>query len=161
MLDQGNHSPSTSASQVASLACTDLAGVRVLVVDDDSDARRLTKRLLTHCKAEVATAASAAEALEMVPAFQPNVLVSDISMPGVDGYQLIHKIRGEYSAEAMPAVAVTAFTRPEDRRKALAAGYQSHLPKPVSPEELLSVVASLAARAGSISYPPVAHDCDL
>ncbi len=127
-----------------------LKGVRVLVVDDEPDARRLIERVLSECGAEVALAASAAEALRLLDAFKPHVLVSDIGMPGQDGYDLLRSVRsrGKSSAE-IPAAALTAFARSEDRRRAMLAGFQTHVVKPVDPAELLAVVASLAGRTGS------------
>jgi signal transduction histidine kinase/CheY-like chemotaxis protein len=124
---------------------TDLTGVKVLVIDDDADARGLVYRLLTDCKAQVTTASSAVEALRLLAASRPDIVISDIGMPEMDGYQFIEKVRATYaSREEIPAIALTAFARPEDRRRALAAGYQSHLSKPVEPAELLAMVADLA-----------------
>ena len=127
-----------------------LRGVRVLVVDDEPDARALLRRLLEDCDAVVSTAASAAEALERLTAQTPDVLVSDIGMPGEDGYALIGRIRalGPERGGEVPAVALTAYARPEDRTKAVLAGYQHHAAKPVEPAELVTLVASLAGRAG-------------
>jgi signal transduction histidine kinase/ActR/RegA family two-component response regulator len=125
-----------------------LAGVRVLVVDDEADARELIAAVLGQSGAEVATAASAAEALDSLTRLQPHVLVSDISMPGDDGYALLRRVR-ELSLERhgrVPAVALTAYARAEDRERALAVGFASHVPKPVEPAELVDVVARLAAR---------------
>jgi PAS domain S-box-containing protein len=124
-----------------------LAGLRVLVVDDEADARELLEHVLSGCQAEVALAASAAEALEAIDRFRPDVLVSDIGMPGEDGYELIRKARER--GFRGPAAALTAFARAEDRRRALLAGFQIHLAKPVHPGELAAVVASLADRARS------------
>ncbi len=121
-----------------------LAGLRVLAVDDDRDTLDVVAELLSLRGAEVVPAASAAEALKALERFDPDVLVSDIGMPERDGYDLIRDIRslGRGPAE-LPAVAVTAFASPEDRRRALAAGFQVHLPKPVDPGELTAVVARL------------------
>jgi signal transduction histidine kinase/ActR/RegA family two-component response regulator len=127
---------------------TNLSGVKVLVVDDDNDARNFVRRLLIECKAEVRTAASGAEALEMIRQVRPDVLVSDIGMPGMDGYEFIRAVRAGLDATALPAAALTAFARSEDRRRALLAGYQSHMAKPIEPAELLAVIASLAGRTG-------------
>ena len=124
-----------------------LAGVRVLVVDDEADARELLEQILTGARAEVVLAASAPEALEALARFRPDVLVSDIGLPGEDGYDLIRKARER--GFAGPAAALTAFARAEDRRRALLAGFQIHLAKPVHPGELTAVVASLADRARS------------
>jgi signal transduction histidine kinase/ActR/RegA family two-component response regulator len=138
----------------------DLTGVKVLVVDDDADARALVRRILVNCRAEVATAASAPEALDLLAADRPDVLVSDIGMPDMDGYELIRKVRADHHGHRngnpdhdghrpLPAIALTAFARAEDRSNALAAGYQSHLAKPVEPAELIAVVASLAGRTAA------------
>jgi signal transduction histidine kinase/CheY-like chemotaxis protein len=127
----------------------DLAGIKVLVVDDDADARNLVQRLLSDCNAQVITAASAQEAITLLKAELADVLLSDIGMPTMDGYEFIRLVRQEIaSAERMPAAAITAFARSEDRRRALLAGYQTHIPKPVEPSELTAVVASLAGRIG-------------
>ncbi len=123
-----------------------LKGIRVLVVDDEPDARETLQQILEHCDAEVRTADSAAEALRMVEEWLPDVLLSDIGMPGEDGYQLIRRVR-QLSPERggrTPAAALTAFARGEDRRRALLAGFQMHVAKPVDIQELAAVVASLA-----------------
>jgi PAS domain S-box-containing protein len=128
-----------------------LDGVRVLIVDDEPDARELIRRVLIDCKAQVLTAANAGEAVEVLSRERPNVLVSDIGMPGQDGYELIRRIRSMSVEEGgnTPAAALTAFARSEDRRRALLAGYQTHIAKPVEPAELVTVVASLAGRIGA------------
>ncbi|MDG3004777.1 hybrid sensor histidine kinase/response regulator [Paludisphaera mucosa] len=123
-----------------------LDGVRVLVLDDEPDARHLIHRVLSACRAEVAQAASVREALELVESFRPDVVVSDVGMPDEDGYDFIRQVRSRRSPKELPAAALTAFARPEDRRRALFAGFQTHVAKPVDPEELLAVVASLAGR---------------
>jgi PAS domain S-box-containing protein len=126
-------------------APADLTGVRVLVVDDDSDARTLIRRVLAAANAHVADVARVPDALQAAERFEPHVLVSDIGMPGEDGYDLIRQLRQRgYSPEALPAIALTAFARQEDRQLALAAGYQRHLPKPVNANELLVTTAALA-----------------
>lgn len=126
-----------------------LAGVKVLVVDDDPDACAILRRLLEESQAEVAIALSAAEALRMFESVRPHILVSDIGMPEQDGYELVRKIRALPSASGglTPAVALTAFARAEDRIRALEAGYQTHVSKPVEPIEFLTVIDSLATRA--------------
>jgi PAS domain S-box-containing protein len=128
-----------------------LQGVSVLVVDDDEDARDLVCRLLEECKAKVFSAGSAAEAVELLKRERPAVIVSDIGMPDEDGYDLIRKVRllPETEGGSTPAAALTAFARSEDRTRALRAGYQSHVAKPVEPNELIAVVASLATHLGS------------
>lgn len=125
-----------------------LRGVNVLVVDDEADARTLIRRLLEDREANVRTAGSAAEAMALFLAERPDVLVSDIGMPGEDGYALIGQVRalGPGQGGATPALALTAYARSEDRLKALLAGFQMHLAKPVETLELLATVASLAGR---------------
>jgi signal transduction histidine kinase/ActR/RegA family two-component response regulator len=127
---------------------TDLRGLDLLVVDDQTDARELVAQLLVECGATVRQAASAAEALREVIARVPDVLLSDIGMPERDGYELIREIRRLAPAEggALPALALTAFARPDDRALALDAGYQGHLVKPVQPHALVAAVARLAGR---------------
>ena len=129
--------------------CADLAGVRVLVVDDEPDARALVKRLLEDCNAVVVTAATAAEALNVLRAERPDVLLSDVGMPVTDGYQLMRQVRalGEEQGGNTPALALTAYARAEDRMQAIRAGFQLHVAKPVEPAELITMVASLAGRA--------------
>jgi PAS domain S-box-containing protein len=126
-----------------------LAGLRILVVDDEADARQLVEQLLRDADAEVHSAASAAEALILLESMHPDVVLSDIGMPECDGYQFIRQVRA-LSAEhggRTPAIALTAFARAEDRIRTMVAGYQVHLSKPVEPNELLSAVASLSDRA--------------
>lgn len=125
-----------------------LQGVRVLVVDDEMDARLLVKRLLEDCGAIVWTAGSTAEALGLFTSDRPDLILSDIGLPGSDGYQFIRSVRQTETAKGRltPAVALTAFARSEDRAQALLSGYQAHLAKPVEARELLLVVASLTGR---------------
>jgi PAS domain S-box-containing protein len=121
-----------------------LAGIHVLVVEDDMDARALIVRLLTDAGARVSEASGADEAVSQVGQSAPHVLVSDIGMAKRDGYQLMRALRtGGYPAERLPAIALTAFTRPEDRRDAIDAGFQMHLSKPVNVEALSAAVAAL------------------
>jgi CheY-like chemotaxis protein len=143
--------PGAAGGGPARYECPDLSGVRVLVVDDEPDARLLVKRILEECKAQVLTAASAVEALEGVTRERPDVLVSDIGMPGVDGYELLRRVRalGAEAGGNLPAVALTAFARAEDRLRALRVGYHIHVAKPVEPMELMMVVASAAGRTGN------------
>ena len=131
--------------------CARIAGVRVLVVDDEPDARMLVRRLLEDCEAIVSTAESAREALERLERNPPDVLVSDIGMPGEDGYSLIRRVRalGPDRGGNTPAVALTAYARAEDRVRSVLAGFQMHVSKPVEPAELITMVASLAGRTGT------------
>ncbi|HYE79963.1 MAG TPA: ATP-binding protein [bacterium] len=127
-----------------------LEGLRVLVVDDEPDARSMLRRMLEGWGVRVATAASAAEGISMLAQEPPDVLVSDIGMPEEDGYALIRRVRGMDAGKGgkVPAVALTAFARSEDRQQALLAGFQMHLAKPVEPGELAAVLASLGGRSG-------------
>ncbi len=131
--------------------CPDrLDGMKILVVDDEPDTRAMLKAGLTRCGAEVTVAGSAAEALEALKAWAPEVLISDIGMPDEDGYALIKKVRALPAAEGgrVPAIALTAYARAEDRMQALRSGYQMHVPKPVELAELAAIVASLSRRDG-------------
>jgi signal transduction histidine kinase len=125
-----------------------LNGVRVLIVDDQADARELLSLVLTYAGAEVLTAGSAAEALKMLPQNKPDVLVSDIGMPFEDGYTLITQIRSLSAEEGgnIPALALTAYATEEDRQRSLAASFKEHLPKPIEPAAFVAAVASLAGR---------------
>ena len=124
----------------------DLAGIRVLVVDDEPDSRVLVERVLAQCGAVVVTASSANDGLEKLREFRPHVLVSDIGMPITDGYQFIRDVRSLEETEGgrTPAVALTAFARSEDRMRAMLAGYQVHVAKPIEPQELAVTVRSLS-----------------
>jgi len=129
-------------------AMPSLAGLRVLLVDDEPDAREMIAAILSQAGAEVISASGAKQAFELVAQRKPDALISDISMPGEDGYELIRKIR-TLSAEQggqLPAIALTAYARTQDRLKVLSAGYQMHVTKPVEPVELATVVASLTKR---------------
>jgi CheY-like chemotaxis protein len=126
---------------------TSLAGERVLAVDDDFDGREMLAALLEDAGAEVRTAASGAEALLAMRVWRPTMIVSDISMRGKNGYELIRAIRALPGGDRIPAAAFTSHSRPEDRLRALAAGFQAHIPKPVAADELLAVLARLARSA--------------
>jgi CheY-like chemotaxis protein len=127
-------------------AQTDLSGLRVLVVDDEPDTLDLLRRVLGDSRAQVAAAPSVEAALATLDGFAPHVLVSDVSMPGRDGYELIKAVRTTTSPDQLPAAALTAYTRPDDADRARAAGFQVHLAKPVEPQQLVKVVARLAGR---------------
>ena len=139
----------------------ELNGIHVLLVDDDAGTREMITAALNERRARVTAVASAAEALDEIKRGRPDVLVSDIAMPMQDGYELIEQIRALESnlLKTIPAVAITAYAREEDRRRALAAGYQSYLPKPIEPAELIEIVAQLArSHPLAISESPaVAH----
>jgi len=127
---------------------TSLAGLTVLTVDDEADARGLVKRLLEDCGARVLVAESASAGLEALERERPDIVISDIGMPQEDGYSFIRRVRslGPERGGRVAAVALSALARPEDRTRALRAGYQMHLSKPVDPSELAAVVASLTMR---------------
>jgi CheY-like chemotaxis protein len=133
--------PSSHVGDDVSLATT-----RVLLVEDEPDAAEFVKRLLEDYGAQVTTAASAPEALQLLAIAVPDILIGDIGLPDMDGYQLIERIRRKSVAEGgtIPAVALTAFARSEDRTRALRAGYQAHVAKPVQSAELVATVASFA-----------------
>ena len=129
--------------------CTDrLDGLRILVVDDESDTRELLRQGLEYCGAKVRVAASAAEALQALTGSYPDILISDIGMPQVDGYELIRQIRQRPKEHGgkVPAIALTAYTRTEDRLQAMRAGYDMHVPKPVELAELVAVAATVVRR---------------
>jgi CheY-like chemotaxis protein len=123
----------------------ELYGLKVLVVDDDADTRDLLEWVLKRAGAEVTAVSSARDALAAVDASSPHVIVSDIAMPDEDGYSLVKKLRarGAEKGGRIPAVALTAHSLVQDRLLSLRAGFQSHVPKPVIPEELVEVVASV------------------
>jgi len=127
-----------------------LENLKVLVLDDEDDARDVVQRLLEDAGARVRTAANAAEAMAILEnRFEPDIIVSDIGMPDQDGYEFMQRVRRMAGAIAgVPAAALTALARVEDRKRALMAGYQTHLAKPVDPAELVAMVASLAGRTG-------------
>ncbi len=132
---------------------TDLTDLRVLVVDDEPDTRELLTIALTHSGAEVRVAATVSAALDILDEWKPDVLVSDIGMPGEDGYDLIRAVRALESAKggAIPAVALTGYASSEDAKRAREAGFQTHMAKPVAPSELVVTVASLAGNDGQFA----------
>jgi CheY-like chemotaxis protein len=129
----------------------DLHGVRVLAIDDEEDALTLLRVVLEAAGADVTTISSPAAALERMAEIKPQVLVVDLGMPGMDGFELIRRIRSSQNPDirAVPAAALTAFARSEDRIKALRSGFELHLSKPVDPGELVASVATLARRISS------------
>ncbi len=126
----------------------ELDGVHILVVDDEADTRHLVTTILEKCAARVTATSSAAEAFALLKELRPDVLISDLGMPEEDGYSLIAQVRAlpAQAGGRTPAVALTAYARVEDRLRVLRAGFQTHLPKPVEPAELVAVVANLAGR---------------
>jgi PAS domain S-box-containing protein len=123
-----------------------LRGLRVLIVDDDDDARDVLRAVLEQCGSSVLSAASVEQAFAMLVRESPDVLISDIGMPGQDGYDLIKRVRAlpVTGGGNIPAAALTAYSRVEDRRRVLSSGYSMHIPKPVEPAELVAAVAALA-----------------
>jgi PAS domain S-box-containing protein len=150
-LSENAAAPTISESQV--MRGFNFSGVRALVVDDE-DARTLTRRILTELGATVIEAQSASDALAQVASANANILISDIGMAQQDGYQLIRQLRSSgYGPDVLPAIALTAFARMEDRTEALAAGFQEHLIKPLDPQLLVSRVARLCRRPSSRKSP--------
>ncbi len=122
--------------------------MRVLIVDDDADATELVKRVLQSCGAQVATAASGAEGLALLHEPLPDVVLADIGMPAMDGYEFVKQLRAlePQRGRDVPVVALTALARSEDRRRAMLAGFDLHMAKPAEPAELVAVVGRLARR---------------
>ncbi len=141
------HAPGGGVNPPARSAA--LKGLRVLVVEDETDTRELVAFALTAAGAEVKTAAGARDALDTLEGWTPDVLVSDIGMPGIDGYAFIAEVRRREadSGGRLPAVALTAYAGVEDRRRAISAGFQTHLAKPLDPTEMVAVIAGLAGRS--------------
>jgi PAS domain S-box-containing protein len=138
----------TASSDVPFNCPPELEGLRLLIVDDEADTRTLLKAVLEQCGASVVAVASASEALTLLKETRPDVLISDLGMPGEDGYALIKKVRALPVEDGgqTPSAALTAYARVEDRMKVLRAGFQIHIPKPVEPAELIAVVVNLAGR---------------
>jgi CheY-like chemotaxis protein/anti-sigma regulatory factor (Ser/Thr protein kinase) len=148
---EGERVHPAARDMLPSFDCVDrLDGLRVLVVDDEPDTRDLLKAGLGRCGAQVTVVGSADEALEAMKVFAPDLLISDIGMPEVDGYELMRRVRAlsVESGGRVPAIALTAYARVEDRLQALRAGYQMHITKPVELAELVAVAASLIQRRG-------------
>jgi PAS domain S-box-containing protein len=147
----GSNGPASTVDPL-SPARDALRGVSVVAVDDEADARDLIQSVLEQHGAEVRMAASVAEALEILSQRTPHVLVADVGMPGADGYELVRCLRATADARlaSLPAVALTAYGRDEDRARAFAAGFQQHVAKPVLPETLVSVVAAIVGLRTSV-----------
>ncbi|MDQ3814718.1 MAG: PAS domain S-box protein, partial [Armatimonadota bacterium] len=146
-LAEGTGVTPATPTTVTKLSSSTLSGLRVLIVDDDADARKLFTVVLTRHGAAVQSAGSVAEALGIFERWQPDVVAADIGLPDEDGYALIRKIRAHETQRGgrTPAIAVTGYVTPEDRTSVLRAGYQVHLAKPVELDELVATVSSLAA----------------
>ncbi|MBD2043862.1 response regulator [Microcoleus sp. FACHB-672] len=142
--------PSRAGKKVPFDNLPSLEGLQLLVVDDEADSRVFLTTVLEQCGASVRAVASSDSAIEAIKFLKPDVLLSDIGMPEEDGYTFIRKVRALSPDQGgkIPAVALTAYARAEDRMRAIAAGFQMHIPKPVEPAELATVVASLAGRTG-------------
>lgn len=122
-----------------------LDALRILIVDDDTDSREMLMFALEGEGAEVISVGSVADAIDILARHQPDLLISDIRMPGEDGYSLLRQMREK--APEIPAIAVTAFARVEDREDALAAGFQCHIAKPIDLVELYKIVSTLMGRS--------------
>jgi CheY-like chemotaxis protein len=147
--ERGREHPKSEAGRgMPEVSGISLEGLRVLVVEDEPDARELIRRLLTEHRAVVRTAGSADEGMSMMMAETPEVIISDIGMPGKDGYQFLREVRKLPAARGgkTPAIALTAFARSEDRTRAMLAGYQVHLSKPIDGHELVATVAGVTGR---------------
>ena len=116
-------------------------------MEDESSARELMQKLLQECGAKVRAVESASEAREAIEMRRPRLIISDIGLPGEDGYAFMRGVRAQDPKRQIAALAVTSFARPEDRQQALSAGFDDHLPKPVDPDKLLELAAKLAAKA--------------
>jgi CheY-like chemotaxis protein len=141
------HHPRTER-RAALTALGDLTGIHVLAIDDEEDALSLLRVVLETAGAEVTTFSSPVTALERIADVKPHVLVVDLGMPEMDGFEFITRVRrdADRAVRAVPAAALTAFARSEDRTKALRSGFEMHLAKPVDPSELVASVATLARR---------------
>jgi CheY-like chemotaxis protein len=149
----GQPKPAAKEPSVPAQWLRDLSGMRVLLVDDEPDARNVIGEILSRCGAEVTGVASAKEAMGSIRKTPPDVLISDISMPHEDGYDLIKAVRKLKPEEGghVPAVALTAFAGQVDRSRLLAAGFQMHLPKPIDPTQLPSLLAGLRDHTAPVS----------
>jgi CheY-like chemotaxis protein len=141
------HLETTSESGQKLDCASGLHGMQILVVDDEADMREFLVFLLEEYGAQVTAVASASEALEVLDRVEPDLLLSDIGMPDVDGYMLMRQIRAMPSEQAgkIPAIALTAYARDTDQKQVLEAGFQKHIPKPVEPNELVGAIAKLLA----------------
>jgi CheY-like chemotaxis protein len=135
--------PHSASAELSQDVC-ELAGIKVLVIEDEPDSADVLARILKRHGAEVRTAGTAAKGLDEFERFSPNVVLTDIGMPVEDGYEVIRKLRTLPGGRKVPIVALTALARSEDRTRALRAGFQMHVPKPVDAGELVAIVQNLA-----------------
>jgi signal transduction histidine kinase/DNA-binding response OmpR family regulator len=146
--DDFSYAPPSLGAMNHQIAAADsapkLSGVRALVVDDEADSRELLATVLSMKEAEIRTAGGIAEAMKIITAWRPEIVIADIAMPGGGGYELIRRLRSE--GIKAPAIAITAYAGDDDRLRALAAGFQMHMPKPVELYELVMSIASLTGR---------------
>ncbi|HEY6402148.1 MAG TPA: response regulator, partial [Blastocatellia bacterium] len=147
-LDQLSYEMPAPAARNHQMAAADsapkLSGLRALVVDDEADSREMLATVLSMKEAEVRTAGGIADALKLIGAWRPEIVIADIAMPGGGGYELIRRLRSE--GIKAPAIAITAYAGDDDRLRALAAGFQMHMPKPVELYELIMSIASLTGK---------------
>jgi PAS domain S-box-containing protein len=145
-LDESHIAAAPARSAAVTRSASRLDGLRILVVDDEPDTLEVVGAALRHAGADVVSASSTAEALVQFDGAAPDVLISDLAMPGEDGYQLIRKVRARASQRGgqVPALALSAYAGPEDRRQAISAGYQMHVAKPVELHELIRLVQTLS-----------------
>jgi len=143
--------PDSGVPVAAEHAARPLEGLHVLVVDGEADARDFVAALLEQRGAQVTTASSARAAVEAITQSAPDALVSDIGIPGEDGYALVREVRrlGVERGVWFPAIALTAYAHAQDRSRALSAGYQVHLSKPIDPDTLVATIARLVGRGAS------------
>jgi PAS domain S-box-containing protein len=147
LIDSVSRSSQSDSAKATEPDATSLSGLHILLVDDDADTLELISAALTRNNARVTAVSSAVAALEAIKLSQPDVLVSDIAMPGEDGYELIQKVRAlDLASKAIPAVAITAYAKEEDRTRAFSSGFQGYLAKPVELAELIQAVADAAGR---------------
>jgi CheY-like chemotaxis protein len=140
--------PAADTTDRSRILVPQLKGIRILAVDDDRDALALMREILEATGATVVTADSGHRALEALARATPDLLLADLGMPDLNGFELIDRIRNSDQPEVreIPAIAVTAYARSEDRAKALRSGFQMHVPKPVDPEQLMATIAAMVNR---------------
>jgi CheY-like chemotaxis protein len=134
------------STELSSDSIDDLTGFRILVVDDETDSREFVAFMLEQAGADVTSVSSAIEALQAIEQVIPDLIVSDIGMPEMDGYMLLQQIRAREQTKHIPAIALTAYAGEFDRQQALQAGFQQHLTKPIEPAEIMIMVARLCGR---------------